>query len=94
MLPLLHSHETGFFVNNVISTTLAPIPIPIEDTNVHGGPRPEDYSENADHIQSVADGPLFYKDLRKLKGKPKQVEGQLSNYKPKPPSIYKSKKRH
>lgn len=67
---------TGFF-SNVVSTTSPPI--------VHEVPEVvEDYSQNAQHVNLIASDTLFYKDLAKLRTKPKQVEGDLANYRPKP----------
>lgn len=54
---------------------------------------PEEYSQNPDHISGIAHSTLFYKDLKKLKSKPKEVEGSLANYRPKPPMLKYRRKR-
>ena len=48
---------------------------------------PEEYSQNPEHISGIAHETLFYKDLKKLHSKPKEVEGSLANYRPKPPML-------
>ena len=50
---------------------------------------PEEYSQNPDHVKGIAHSTLFYKDTKKLKAKPKEVEGSLANYRPKPPVLKK-----
>lgn len=46
---------------------------------------PEEYSQNPDHIHKISGHTLWYKDLKKLKGKSKMVEGELAKYRPRPP---------
>ena len=41
---------------------------------------PEEYSQNPDHIHKISGHTLWYKDLKKLKGKSKMVEGDLAKY--------------
>ena len=41
---------------------------------------PEEYSQNPDHIHKISGHTLWYKDLKKLKGKTKMVEGDLAKY--------------
>lgn len=67
---------TGFFSNIASTPEPGPVSPPVEVV--------EEYSQNPQHVNLIASDTLFYKDLAKLKTKPKQVEGDLANYRPKP----------
>jgi len=46
---------------------------------------PAEYSQNPEHISSIAGHTLWYKNTKKLVGHPHMVEGDLANYRPRPP---------
>jgi len=45
---------------------------------------PQEFSQNPNHISVISEYTLFYDETDKFKGKPKLVEGDLENYRPRP----------
>ena len=45
---------------------------------------PQEFSQNPNHISVISEYTLFYDETDKFRGKPKLVEGDLENYRPRP----------
>ena len=45
---------------------------------------PHEFSQNPNHISVISEYALFYDETDKFRGKPKLVDGDLENYRPRP----------
>jgi len=90
-IPAVPEYETGFLLDPEAPTDPPAPSYPVVTTEApkdqiimaHG--IPAEYSQNPDHIHKIAGHTLWYKNVAKLKGKQKMVEGDLANYRPRPP---------
>lgn len=88
-VPAVPAYETGFLLDPEVPTEPpAPIVITTEapkDQIIMAHGIPAEYSQNPEHIHKITGHTLWYKNTKKLKGKQKMVEGDLANYRPRPP---------